>query len=106
MVGQAPYVVNAGLTYLALGNSLSATALYNRVGPRITAAGDAPLPDVIEQPRDGFDLSLRLPVAGAFSARFDAKNLLDSPYVVRQGTVTRERFHFGRTVQAGIVWRP
>jgi TonB-dependent receptor len=106
MVGQAPYVLNGGITYLALGNSISATVLYNRVGARITAAGDTPLPDVVEQPRDALDFSLRLPVAGAFSARFDAKNLLDAPYVVRQGTVTREEYRVGRTVQAGLVWRP
>jgi outer membrane receptor for ferrienterochelin and colicin len=106
MVGQAPYVVNGGLTYLASGNGASATILYNRVGPRIQAAGDIPLPDVVEQARDGLDFSLRLPVAGAFSARFDAKNLTDAPYVVRQGTVTREEFRAGRTVQAGLIWRP
>jgi TonB-dependent receptor len=106
MVGQAPYVVNAGLSYLAFGNSTSATILFNRVGPRIQAAGDRPLPDVIEESRNALDFSLRLPVAGVFSARFDAKNLLDSPYNVRQGTVTREQYRFGRTVQAGVVWRP
>lgn len=106
MVGQAPYVINGGLTYLAQGNSVSATLLYNRVGPRIQAAGDRPLPDVIENSRDVMDVSVRLPVAGAFSARFDAKNLLDSPYVVSQGTVTRERYRIGRTVQAGLIWRP
>jgi outer membrane receptor protein involved in Fe transport len=106
MVGQAPYVVNGGLTYLAQGNSVSATVLFNRVGPRIFAAGDRPLPDVIEQPRNSLDVSLRLPVAGAFSARIDAKNLLDDPYLVRQGTVTRERYTTGQVVQAGLVWRP
>lgn len=106
MVGQAPYVVNGGLTYLAQGNGLSATLLYNRVGPRIFAAGDRPLPDVIEAPRNNVDVSLRLPVAGAFSARIDAKNLLDDPSVVRQGTVTRERYRTGQVVQAGLVWRP
>ena len=106
MVGQAPYVINGGLTYLASGNGLSATVLYNRIGERITAAGDNPLPDVIQLPRDALDFSLRLPVAGAFSARIDAKNLLDAPFVVRQGTVTREEYRAGRTVQAGLVWRP
>jgi outer membrane receptor protein involved in Fe transport len=106
MVGQAPYVVNGGLTYLAQGNSVSATVLFNRVGPRIFAAGDRPLPDVIEEPRNSLDVSLRLPVAGAFSARIDAKNLLDDPYLVRQGTVTRERYTTGQVVQAGLVWRP
>jgi TonB-dependent receptor len=106
MVGQAPYVVNGGLTYLASANGASATILYNRVGPRIEAAGDIPLPDVVEEARDVLDFSVRLPVAGAFSARFDAKNLMDSPYTVRQGTVTREQFRSGRTVQAGLIWRP
>jgi len=106
MVGQAPYVVNAGLTYQAGGNGTSATLLFNRVGPRIDAAGDRPLPDVIEEARNGLDLSVRLPVAGAFSARFDAKNLFDAPYKVTQGTVTRELYHVGRTVQAGLIWRP
>jgi TonB-dependent receptor len=106
MVGQSPYVLNGGLTYLALGNGASATVLFNRVGPRIFAAGDRPLPDVIEEPRNSLDLSLRLPVAGAFSARIDAKNLMDAAYVVRQGTVTREQYRTGQTVQAGLVWRP
>jgi len=106
MVGQAPYVLNGGLTYLAQGNSMSATLLFNRVGPRIYAAGDRPLPDVIEESRNVLDLSIRLPVAGAFSARIDAKNLMDSPYVVQQGTVTRERYRTGQIVQAGLVWRP
>ena len=106
MVGQAPYVVNAGLTYLALGNSASATLLYNRVGDRITAAGDKPLPDVIERARNSLDLSIRLPVSGAFSARLDGKNLLDSPYRTTQGTVTREEYRSGQIVQVGLVWRP
>jgi TonB-dependent receptor len=106
MVGQAPYVVNAGLTYLAVGNSTSATLLFNRVGERIQAAGDRPLPDVIERSRNALDLSIRFPVAGAFSARVDGKNLLDAPYDVTQGTVTREHYRVGRLVQAGLVWRP
>jgi hypothetical protein len=99
-------VINGGLTYLARANGASATILYNRVGARIQAAGDIPLPDVVEQPRDALDFSLRLPVARAFSARFDAKNLTDAPFVVRQGTVTRDEFRAGRTVQAGLIWRP
>jgi outer membrane receptor protein involved in Fe transport len=106
MVGQAPYVLNGGLTYLARGNSTSATLLFNKVGPRIQAAGDRPLPDVIEQSRNALDLSVRFPVSGKFSARLDAKNLLDSPYTITQGTVTRENYRVGRVVQAGLLWRP
>ena len=35
MVGQAPYVVNGGLTYTSTGGATNATLLYNRVGERI-----------------------------------------------------------------------
>src|SRR5687767_15818963 len=45
-VGQAPYVLNAGLSYTSLGGASSATLLFNRIGDRIDAAGDSPLPDV------------------------------------------------------------
>src|SRR5262249_36583568 len=78
MVGRAPYVVNLGLPYLSGSGSTSATLLYNRVGARIDAAGDSPLPDVIEKGRDVLDLSVRFPLGGNVSARIDAKNLLDA----------------------------
>lgn len=106
MVGQAPYVLNLGLAYVSASGGTSATLLFNRVGERIDAAGDQPLPDVIQLPRDVLDFSLRFPIAGAFSGRFDARNLLDSPYHTVQGTVTRESWRTGRVFQAGIVWRP
>jgi outer membrane receptor protein involved in Fe transport len=106
MVGQSPYVINAGLTYAPLRGSTSATLLINRVGERIDAAGDQPLPDVIEQARTALDFSLRFPVISTLSARFDAKNLLDDPYEVTQGSVLRESYRTGRVLQLGLVWRP
>jgi outer membrane receptor protein involved in Fe transport len=106
MVGQAPYVVNAGASYTAPTGSTSATILFNRVGARIDAAGDAPLPDVVMQPRNQLDVSLRFPIFGSLSGRFDARNLLDAPYETIQGTVTREYWTTGRVFQTGLVWRP
>jgi outer membrane receptor protein involved in Fe transport len=106
MVGQAPYVVNAGLTYAPRSGATSATLLVNRIGERIDAAGDQPLPDVIEQARTGVDFSLRFPVMSALSGRFDAKNLLDDAYETVQGTVVRESYRTGRVFQLGLVWRP
>ncbi len=106
MVGQAPYVVNTGLTYSSNGGGATATLLYNRVGARLTAAGSSPLPDVIEQPRNVLDASLRLDLSQLVTMRLDTKNLLDSPYEVTQGTVLRERYLAGRTVQLGLQWKP
>lgn len=105
MVGQAPYVLNAGLAYASASGSTSATILLNRVGDRIEAAGDLPLPDVVQQQRSVMDFSLRFPVLGSLSGRFDAKNLLDEPYKSVQGTVTREYWRSGRTFQFGLSWK-
>jgi outer membrane receptor protein involved in Fe transport len=106
MVGQAPYVLNVGLSYSSASGSTSATALFNRVGDRIEAAGDLPLPDVVQQARNVLDFSLRFPVVGPLSARFDAKNLLDEAFESVQGTVTREYWKAGRTFQFGMLWKP
>jgi outer membrane receptor protein involved in Fe transport len=106
MVGQAPYVVNAGLTYTSTSGSTSATALFNRTGERIDAAGDQPLPDIVVKPRNLVDLSLRFPLIGSLTGRVDARNLLDAPYEAVQGTVTREYYRQGRVLQAGLQFRP
>ncbi len=106
MVGQAPYVVNAGVTYATRSGGTSATLLFNRVGDRIDAAGDQPLPDVKDLARNVLDVSLRFPIVGALSGRFDARNLLDAPYQTVQGTVTREYWKTGRTIQLGFQYRP
>lgn len=106
MVGQAPYVINAGLTYAPLRSATSATLLLNRIGERIDAAGDQPLPDVIDKPRTVLDFSLRFPIVSSFSGRFDMRNLLDDPYETVQGSVTRDSYKTGRLFQLGFVWRP
>ena len=65
MVGQAPYVVNAGAVYTRSTGAASATLLFNRVGERIDAAGDSPLPDVITRSRNQLDFSVRFPIVGS-----------------------------------------
>ena len=106
MVGQAPYVLNAGLTYSSITGNSTATMLFNRVGARITAAGSSPLPDVVEQPRNVLDFSMRQSVMPGVMLRFDLKNLLDAPYRVMQGSVSREYYRTGRAVNLGFQWKP
>src|SRR5690606_37896811 len=105
MVGQAPYVVNAGVTWNHPDSDLSATLLFNRVGSRIIDAGESPLPDVVEAPRNVLDASLRLPLAGSLNLRVDGRNLLDAPYLVSQGGVTRESYRAGRIFTLGFSWQ-
>ncbi|MBL0172846.1 MAG: carboxypeptidase-like regulatory domain-containing protein [Gemmatimonadaceae bacterium] len=105
MVGQAPYVVNAGLTYSSPSGRTNATILYNVVGERIYAAGVAPLPNIVEAPRDIVDFSLRFPVWREVSGRLDARNLLDARYRFMQGNLEREGYNAGRTISFGLSWR-
>lgn len=106
MVGQSPYVVNAGLTYTSDSGASSGTILYNVFGKRIVSASEVPLPDVYELPRNQLDVALRFPVNSELSMKVDLKNLLDAEYKVTQGTVTRESYRAGRVVSMGFNWRP
>lgn len=106
MVGQAPYVVNFGLTYAPIGHSTSAMVLFNQVGKRIAMVSDGILPVTYEMPRSVLDVSLRYPLFAGFSGRFDAKNILDEPYELVQGTTTREYYKSGRVFSLGLSWQP
>jgi TonB-dependent receptor len=105
MVGQAPYVVNAGITWHHPRTQASATLLFNRVGERIVEAGESPLPDVIEAPRSVLDASLRVPVMNGIDLRLDARNLLDARHMTTQGGVVRESYRNGRVYSLGLSWR-
>lgn len=105
MVGQAPYVLNAGLTYADEEGALSATLLYNLVGKRMVSAAVMPLSeDSYELPQHMLDLSLRFPLYGSVSARMDLKNLLGAAHEERQGEVVRYRYEPGRVVSFGVSW--
>ncbi|HUF11914.1 MAG TPA: TonB-dependent receptor [Longimicrobiales bacterium] len=104
MVGQAPYVLNAGVIYNSAGDRVSATLLYNVVGERIQSAAQAPLPDIYEQLRHMLDFALRLDLGNGVAAKFDARNLLDQPYEVTQGDIVRESWETGRGYSFGLSW--
>ena len=106
MVGQAPYVLNAGVVFAPGGGAVNATLLYNVVGRRVFAASLFPLPDVYEEARNVLDFSLRFPLRGGLAGKIDARNLLDAPYEVTQGEVLREYYRAGRALSLGLTWRP
>jgi TonB-dependent receptor len=104
MVGQAPYVVNAGATWAnESGNGV--TLLYNVVGRRIYSAAETPLPEIYELPRHVLDASFRFGLTSALSGKIDMRNLLDEPYELTQGTVTRESYRAGRILTVGVSWK-
>jgi outer membrane receptor for ferrienterochelin and colicin len=107
MTGQAPYVVNTGVTWSHPGSPASATVLFNVVGERIINArpsGQTVL-DMVEQPRPSLDVSFRFPVLRGMNGKLDLRNLLDAPYRVTQGDLVRTHYRSGRGVSLGLSWR-
>lgn len=62
LVGQAPYVINAGLQHSFLDNKFTFNALYNRVGRRLSVAAGALYESVWEAPRNVVDAQLGIKV--------------------------------------------
>lgn len=80
MVGQAPYVVNAGIMQSAYQSKLNINLLYNRVGERIFKARGNQFPAIYEMPRDVVDAQLGYKVfknRGEF--KFNANDILNQP---------------------------
>jgi outer membrane receptor protein involved in Fe transport len=58
MVGQSPYVINAGLQHTTFNNRLNLNLLYNKIGKRIVQASGINFPSTWEAPRNVFDFQL------------------------------------------------
>lgn len=103
--GQAPYVVNLGLTYAA-PDGPEASVLFNVSGDRIVAAGGAGVPDIVEQARPQLDLSYRQPLWNRFSLELQAENLLDAEHRWEQSangiTHVQRSYHEGQSISASL----
>jgi TonB-dependent receptor len=62
LVGQSPYVINAGIQHSELDNKLSFNLLYNRIGRRIYRVQGLIYPNVWENPRDVVDFQTGMKV--------------------------------------------
>jgi len=79
LVGQAPYIVNAGLQHSFLDDKLSFNALYNRIGRKLNVAGGALFKGIYEAPRNVVDLQLALKVIkNKGEIKFNAGDILNN----------------------------
>lgn len=60
MAGQAPYVINAGLTYMSYENGISAGVFYNVKGETLYIVGGGLFPDVFLQPFHSLNASIAM----------------------------------------------
>ncbi|MBE0641659.1 MAG: hypothetical protein IH599_06450, partial [Bacteroidales bacterium] len=76
MYGQAPYVVNAMLSYTLDSLGLEATVSYNIQGPRLVISSPVGPPDVYELPRHLLDAKVSKRVSKRFSLSMQVKDIL------------------------------
>ncbi len=81
MFGQAPYIINAMITYDWEKVGLISTISYNRQGPRLAIAQptSSSEPDVFEMPRDQLDLKLSKTLSDHFGLSLKVRNILNAP---------------------------
>lgn len=58
MMGQSPWMVNAGLYYQNDSCGFQFNVMYNVIGPRVVVAGVLDVPEIYEMPRHQVDLSI------------------------------------------------
>jgi TonB-dependent receptor len=58
MLGQSPYIINAGIFYQNDSSGLMISLLYNKIGKRIIYVGDKSIPHIWEMPRNSLDLTI------------------------------------------------
>jgi hypothetical protein len=82
MLNQAPYVVNAMLTYFADKVGLITSITYNVQGPRVSMTGSyKDIPDVYELPRHLVDLKVIKTLGKHFSLSLKVMDVLNTSIV-------------------------
>lgn len=78
MMGQSPYIINAGLFYQNDSIRLRVNAMYNVIGQRIVIVGVPGVPEVYEMPRHQIDLAVIKTFGPADKTNFDVRlNITD-----------------------------
>jgi len=78
MFGQAPYVVNAYLSYLNRDLGMEINTTYNVIGPRMTLVVKGGTPNVFEQPFHSLNFNISKTLGKQFSIKLSASNVLNS----------------------------
>lgn len=84
MMGQSPYIVNAGLYYQDDSLGLQVSALYNVIGPRVAIVGIPGNPEVYEMQRHLIDISVTKSITKHFYLRVGLQDLLNQDFVFLQ----------------------
>lgn len=84
MMGQSPYVLNAGLYYSQPERKLQYNVLYNVFGKRLFAVGTFGTPDIYEMPRGMLDATVSKGFGAHFEVKLGVQNILDAATLLKQ----------------------
>ena len=84
MMGQSPYIVNAGLYYHNRETGLQVNVLYNIIGRRLYAVGTVGTPDIYEMPRNLLDLTIVKSFGKHLEARIGIQDILSQELLLKQ----------------------
>jgi TonB-dependent receptor len=80
MVGQSPYLINAGINYIDIDRGWEGNLSFNTQGERLSIVGISNVPDVYEKPFDSlsFKISKRLGEDNSWKLSFGMQNILNA----------------------------
>lgn len=84
LMGQSPYIVNAGLFFNQPDWKFQCNVLYNIIGKRIFAVGTAINPDIYEMPRNLLDITLSKTFGKHLELRFSIQDILNNKWALVQ----------------------
>jgi TonB-dependent receptor len=108
LFGQSPYLINGGFQYSNGG--WNATALYNRIGPRLSLVGDptgAGFYDVYEKPRNVIDLQLSKRILdNKGELKFTVSDLLNNKYAFYDNPSSKAGFNYSQGDRINYSYTP
>ena len=111
MFGQAPYIINAILSYNIEKLGLTATLSYNTQGKRLSILSDNPsIPNVYEMPRNMFDFKVMKKLGKHFTASFPIRDILNTAirreYIYADGTqIDYDKYRYGTNYVVSILYK-
>jgi TonB-dependent receptor len=83
MQGQAPYIINSGISYIDNEHGFSVTSMINRVGERIYIVGNNLIGDRYENARTVWDMQFTKSFfKNRLDLRFNIKDMLQQDYII------------------------
>jgi outer membrane receptor protein involved in Fe transport len=108
MLGQAPYIVNAHLSYENTDMGLKSSVGFNINGEKLLVITKGSTPYIYEQPKPSLNFNVSKQLGDRWAVDLSADNLLDADYAAlhhfNSGDKYTQRYREGRSYSLGISY--